>query len=833
MADTAPRIVQTEPESEHLIEQKKSERRFRLPSWPPAWHQVALAGITLISIFMDFFWLGINGYGSYYPPAIRSMMDSWHNFFFASYDPGGFVTVDKPAPGFWFQVLSAKIFGFNPVSILLPQALAGVLSVLLLYYLVRRHFGVVAGLLAALALAVMPISVVTNRNITMDSILALFLLIGAWAVMRAAETGKLRWLLLSAFIVGIGFNIKMMEAYLAVPAYAVLYLLTAPRSIWKRIGHLALAGLVLLAVSFSWIAAVDLTPTSQRPYVDSTQDNSELTLALGYNGIDRLIGNIFGGRGGFRGAFRPNTSTNTTGRSTSSTSSTSGNGGSTAGTPSNGGNGGTRTGIPSSTGNGTSSTAGTPPTNGNGGSTNPGNPGGRQVAPGGGGPGGGIFATGGASPLRLFQEDLGSQVSWLLPIALLGILALAWQPFRRRRDVSENKVIPSENNVILSDSEGSERNNEVVAEHNKWNRLSRFQEDPQKKSLIFWGMWLLTMGIFFSVASFFHQYYMTEMAPAIAALFGIGLVVMWKDFRAGGWRGWLLPLALVATVAEQIYLLHAYPTWSSWMVPIIVVLSIVALVVLVGTRLAPRLRVRAPNSRFLLPALAAGVLALMIAPTVWAITPILLSKQADTLVAGPPQTGNFGGFGGGGGNNAATNTNAKLISFLEANQGNTKFLVAVPSSQGITDQLIIETNKPVMSLGGFSGSDPILTTSQLATLVKNGTVRFFLLNSFGGGRRQLTPQMINQILSRLPAQVRSQVQQALKNGAFAGPGGGFGGFGGGQQASITTWVTQNCKVVPTNLWQSSSTGSGTAGGGGRGFGGFGGSSQLYDCAAAQ
>src|SRR6266566_467488 len=280
MADTTTTITQVEPE--HPKEQRV-QQRF------PIWHRLALVGIILISVFMDFYRLGQNGFGSYYPPAVRSMMDSWHNFFFASYDPGGFVTIDKPPVGFWFEVASAKLFGFNSVSILLPQALAGVLSVLLLYYLVRRHFGVMAGLLAALALAITPISVVTNRNTTIDSILALTLLVGAWAVLRAAETGKLRWLLLSAVIVGIGFNIKMLEAYLVVPAYGLLYLLAAPRSIWKRVGHLALAGLVLLVVSFSWVMAVDLTPASQRPYVGSTQDNSELNLALGYNGIERLL----------------------------------------------------------------------------------------------------------------------------------------------------------------------------------------------------------------------------------------------------------------------------------------------------------------------------------------------------------------------------------------------------------------------------------------------------------------------------------------------------------------------------------------------------------------
>src|SRR5579863_6853540 len=240
MADTVPGIDQAEPE--YHIEQQSTEKRSSFRRIP-AWHQLALVGITLISIFMDFFQLGQNGYGSYYPPAVRSMMDNWHNFFFASYDPGGFVTVDKPPVGFWFQVASAKIFGFSPFSILLPQALAGVLSVLLLYYLVKRHFGIVAGLLAALALAISPISVVTNRNITIDSTLALTLLVGAWAVIRAAETSKLRWLLLSAFMMGIGFNIKMLEAYLVVPAFGLLYLLAAPRKVRTRIWHLALAAL--------------------------------------------------------------------------------------------------------------------------------------------------------------------------------------------------------------------------------------------------------------------------------------------------------------------------------------------------------------------------------------------------------------------------------------------------------------------------------------------------------------------------------------------------------------------------------------------------------------
>jgi 4-amino-4-deoxy-L-arabinose transferase-like glycosyltransferase len=692
-----------------------------------AWHRLALGGILFVAAFLDFFALGANGYGTYYPPAVRSMMDNWHNFFFVSYDPGGFVTVDKPPLGFWFEVLSAKIFGFNAVSILLPQALAGVLSVLLLYYLVRRRFGVVAGLLAALALAVTPISVVTNRDITIDSILALFLLVGAWAVLRAAETGQLRWLLLSALMVGLGFNVKMLEAYLVVPAFAVLYLIAAPRNIWKRLGHLALAGLLLLLVSFCWIEVVDLTPASQRPYVDSTQDDSELSLALGYNGISRLFGpgNSIGS---------PSAVTSTTPRGNGANGTPTTNSASGPGPVGNGANG-TPQQISSS------SSPNAAPT--------------------------GVFDDGNPGPLRLFQEALGSQIGWLLPLALLGILALAWQG------------------------------------------RPRVREDRKLQSLLLWGMWLLTMGIFFSVAGFFHQYYLTEMAPGLAALVGIGLVTMWHDYRQAGWRGWLLPVALAATVVEQIYLLNAYPAWSLWMTPLIIVLGLFAIVLLLGMRL----RINAVRNHFLRLALSLGLAVLLFAPIVWSITPILLSKASDTLLAGPPQGGGSGGgfvvsvgsqtFTGSipasavGSNNTIT-AQSRLVHYLEANQGQTKFLVATPNSQGVADQIILATNRPVMAMSGFS-DDPILTTSQLATLIKHGTVRFFLLPANG--------QLSLQILDQLPPQARELIQAAS-------PG----------QGPLTTWVMQHCQTVPTSLWQSPST---------TGYSGSVGTAnenQLYDCA---
>jgi 4-amino-4-deoxy-L-arabinose transferase-like glycosyltransferase len=660
------------------VEQQQARSR------PTIWSRLALGGVILISLFMNFFQLGQNGFGNlYYAAGVKSMADSLHTFFFVSFDPGGFVTIDKPPLGFWLQVISTKIFGFTPFSVFFPQALAGVLAVLLLYWLVRRHFGTTAGLLAALALAISPISVLTNRNNTIDSTLIFMLLLGAWAVLRAAETGKLRWLLLCAVCIGLGFNIKMLQAYLVVPAYGLLYLLAAPRSIWKRLLHLGLALLLMVSISLSWAVAVDLTPSASRPYVGSSQDNSEISLAFGYNGVQRLLGS-FGMGGGNRQA--PSTSSSSTTQSSSTT-----------------------------THNANSSTE--QPPMGNGG-------------PQGNGNNGGPFNTGTAGVLRLFNEPLAGQIAWLLPMALLGIVALAW---RRRLN---------------------------------------FREDRQQQSLILWGGWLLTMAVFFSMAGFFHQYYLSTMAPAICALLGIGVVIMWRDYRSAGWRGWLLPVALVLTALEQIHIIMSNSAWGTWMIPLIAIPCTLAAVVLIAARLVPGLKA---NTRLQVSLVSLSLMALLLTSAVWSATPVLENSAPGLPVAGSSQQ--FGGFGGGD-NNSSTNT--KLISYLEANKGSAKYLVATASSNE-ADSIILTTNQPVMALGGFSGSDPILTTNQLATLVTNGTVRYFLINGSGGG-----------------------------------PGGG--------QSELMTWITQNCVVVPSSEWQSSTSNAGS-------MGGFGGASQLYVCNA--
>ncbi|MBA3414478.1 MAG: glycosyltransferase family 39 protein, partial [Chloroflexia bacterium] len=234
--------------------------------------------------------LDLQGIGNpYYAATVRSMLEGWPTFFFASFDPAGFVAVDKPPLGFWVQALSAKLLGYGGVALLLPQVLATVGSVVQLWWLVRQPFGPAAGLLAALTLALTPIAVATGRTTTIDPLLVLILLGAAWALLRAIERGDLRWLLLSALLIGLGFNVKMLQAYLVVPAWGVTYLFAGRARLPHRVGHLAAASAVLLVVSFSWATVVQLTPPERRPYVGSSSANSPFDLAFGYNGLQRLL----------------------------------------------------------------------------------------------------------------------------------------------------------------------------------------------------------------------------------------------------------------------------------------------------------------------------------------------------------------------------------------------------------------------------------------------------------------------------------------------------------------------------------------------------------------
>ncbi|NRW42649.1 4-amino-4-deoxy-L-arabinose transferase-like glycosyltransferase [Clostridium beijerinckii] len=189
---------------------------------------ISISLILILSAVLNFANIGIEGYGnSYYAAGVKSMTLNLKNFFFVSFDPGSFVTIDKPPMGFWIQALFAKILGFNGWSILLPQALAGVISVYLIYFIVKRSFGSAAGLISGLCLSVTPVFVAASRNNTIDNLLVLTLLFACLALTLAAEKGKAKYLYLSLILVGIGFNIKMLEAYMIGPAIYITYLLSS------------------------------------------------------------------------------------------------------------------------------------------------------------------------------------------------------------------------------------------------------------------------------------------------------------------------------------------------------------------------------------------------------------------------------------------------------------------------------------------------------------------------------------------------------------------------------------------------------------------------------
>jgi 4-amino-4-deoxy-L-arabinose transferase-like glycosyltransferase len=254
------------------------------------WSGVALTCIVALSLALRGWRLGASGFITpYYMAGVRSMMQSWHNFFFNAFDPAGFVSVDKPPLAFWVQTGSAEFFGFSPFGVLLPQVLEGTASILVLYHLVRRVFGTAAGLLAALFLALTPIAVAVDRSNNTDTLLVLTLLLAAWALSRAVETGRLPLLLIAAALVGIAFNVKMLVAFGVVPIFILIYLASAPILLRRRIGYLAAAGAVLATVSLSWTGIYDLTPPENRPFVDSTSGNSMLELIAGENFIRRFV----------------------------------------------------------------------------------------------------------------------------------------------------------------------------------------------------------------------------------------------------------------------------------------------------------------------------------------------------------------------------------------------------------------------------------------------------------------------------------------------------------------------------------------------------------------
>jgi 4-amino-4-deoxy-L-arabinose transferase-like glycosyltransferase len=254
----------------------------------PVW--IALGAILAAAAALRLAHLGSVASDPFYDGAVRSMTLSWHNFFFGAMEPAGSVSIDKPPLDLWLQVLSVKLFGFGSTSLKLPEALAGTASVGLLFAAVRRLFGARAGLAAALALAVLPVEVITSRSDTMDAVMMALLTLALLLVIRAGETSATGWLLAAAAALGLAFNVKLTESLVALPGLLLIACLGLPTAPRKRLLQLLLAGIVYVAVSLSWLGATLLFPHHDRPYAFGSTNGSAWNSSFIYNGSGRVQG---------------------------------------------------------------------------------------------------------------------------------------------------------------------------------------------------------------------------------------------------------------------------------------------------------------------------------------------------------------------------------------------------------------------------------------------------------------------------------------------------------------------------------------------------------------
>jgi len=261
---------------------------WRSPDGQPAWARPALLAIAAVAAALYAWNITQAGLAPFYSVAVKSMSESWKAFFYGALDPSATVTIDKLAGSFLPQALSARIFGFHAWSVALPQVIEGVIAVLAMYRVVRRWAGVVPGLLAAALFTLTPIAASMFGHSMEDGALTMCLVLAADAYQRAVSEGRFRSLLMAGVWVGLGFQAKMLQAWMVLPALAVGYLVTAPTPLRRRLAHLGAAAVIMLAVSLSWIALYTFTPAADRPYVDGSTDNSAVAMVFGYNGVERF-----------------------------------------------------------------------------------------------------------------------------------------------------------------------------------------------------------------------------------------------------------------------------------------------------------------------------------------------------------------------------------------------------------------------------------------------------------------------------------------------------------------------------------------------------------------
>jgi 4-amino-4-deoxy-L-arabinose transferase-like glycosyltransferase len=461
---------------------------------------------------------------------------------------------------------------------------------------VRRLSGPAAGLLAGAALALTPVAALMFKFNNPDALLVLFMVAGAYCTVRALERASTGWLLLAGVAIGFGFLTKMLQAFLVLPAFVLVYLVAAPTSLGKRLLQLLGAAAAVVVSAGWWLAAVAVWPASDRPYISGSTDNSALQLALGYNGLGRIVGGSGGGAGGGGGGF--------------------GNGGGGAANPMFGG----QTGI-----------------------------------------------------TRMFGDTFGVEISWLLPAALIGLVAGLW--------------------------------------------FTRFapRTDRTRAALLLWGGWtVVTMLVFSYMSGTIHPYYSVALAPGIAALVGIGSVELWRGRHNFGVRV-VLAVMVAATGVWDFVLLDRDAQWLPWLRYLILVLAaIVVLALLFGAD-----RLRRVGVVLAVGALCAG----MLGSTAFAVVTASMGHTGSIPTSGPQTTGAFGSFGG------DVQADSAVVALLD---GTTTKWAAAAGGAHAAASLALPSGKAVMAIGGFSGSDPAPTLDQFKQYVAEGEINYYVSGGMGG-----------------------------------------------------------------------------------------------------
>lgn len=629
----------------------------------PAWVRPCLLLVLTATAALYLGNLGASGYAnSFYSAAVQAGTKSWKAFFFGSSDSANFITVDKSPLFLWPMELTARVFGVNSWSILVPQALEGVAAVGVLYAAVRRWFTPVAALLAATALALTPVAALMFRFNNPDAMLTLLLTLSAYAMVRALENGRTRWIVLVGAFVGLGFLAKMLQALLVVPALGLVYLVAAPVPLVRRVRQLVVGAIAMVMSAGWWVAAVALTPASARPYIGGSQNNSILNLIFGYNGFGRLTGNESGSVGG---------------------------------------------------------------------AGNPGNPGGRW---------------GPTGITRLFNGQFGGEISWLLPAAVILLAA----------------------GLIVT--------------------LRRPRTDRTRAALLLWGGWL---GVTAAAISFgqgiIHPYYTVALAPAVAAVVGIGATTLWS-LRANLIVRGVLAVALASTTVWSYMVLDRVAGWHPWLRAVVLVGGLCVAVLMLFAASFPSFARGSVLAAALVFALI-GPGAYTVATAATAHSGAIPSSGPSGVVAfaggpgglrggaggfpggprgpggfvggaapanvvpggfAPPGAGGAGGFvlapagfGATGGAGATgrgpvgglldgSRSNPQLTALLQRNSSSfTWVAAAVGSNEASGYQLA--TGKAVMAIGGFNGTDPAPTLAQFQQYVRNHAIHYFIAGGRGYG----------------------------------------------------------------------------------------------------